>query len=308
MSRKSANGATRGDDAAFDLALGGGESLAQFGEAVAADQRRQQQAVGLERAADLDQRARQIIHKLQRQRRHHQIERAIGERQGLFVGGDAGKGVIEKVRGRLGRNDHADLAAGGERAPHRIGGRAEIDGAVELPQHRSQPLGHIGGDPVEQEGFRAKRPRAGPARAQEVAVEDGRVCCHLLVFKHERAGRRKPTASARRRAFAPRLARHAAAGARSRFAAALPVLPRAAWRRRRAVRRPAGRSSRSSSRLTARGSAFPSSTIPVRACCRWRPSPIRRPMIAPAPRCATTTSPAHWSSPTNTATAWIWRR
>ena len=61
-----------------------------------------------------------------------------------------------------------------------------------------------------------------------------------------------------------------------------------------ACARPAGRSSRSSSRPTASGSAFPSPTIPAPACCRWRRSPIRRPMTAPAPRCATTTSPARW--------------
>ena len=97
-----------------------------------------------------------------------------------------------------------------------------------------------------------------------------------------------------RRAIPPRFARRAAAGARSGAAAALPVLPRAARRRRRPVRRPAGRSCPSSSRLIARGSASPSSTIPAPACCRWRRSPIRRPMTAPAPRCATTTSPARW--------------
>jgi hypothetical protein len=65
------------------------EGFAQLGEAVATDQCRQQQAVRLERAADLDQRAGQIIHKLQRQRGHHQIERAVGERQSFLVGGDS---------------------------------------------------------------------------------------------------------------------------------------------------------------------------------------------------------------------------
>src|SRR2546430_9192070 len=40
----------------------------------------------------------------------------------------------------------------------------------------------------------------------------------------------------------------------------------------------AGQGSRSSRRRFAHGSAFPSSTIPVPACCRWKRSPIRRPM------------------------------
>ena len=90
-------------DAAFDLAFGLREGFAQFGEAVAADQRRQQQAVRLQRAADLDQRAGQIIDELQRQRRHDQIERAVGERQGLLVGGDAQR-RIARPGGRRGGN------------------------------------------------------------------------------------------------------------------------------------------------------------------------------------------------------------
>ena len=75
-------------DAALDLAFGGGEGLAQFGQAVAADQRGQQQAVGLQRAADLDQRAGQVVDELQRQCGDDEIERAVGKRQRLLVGAD----------------------------------------------------------------------------------------------------------------------------------------------------------------------------------------------------------------------------
>ena len=75
-------------DAALDLGLGRGERLAQLGQAFAADHRRQEQPVRLERAADLDQRARQVVDELQRQRRHHEIERAVAERQRLLVGDD----------------------------------------------------------------------------------------------------------------------------------------------------------------------------------------------------------------------------
>ena len=41
----------------------------------------------------------------------------------------------------VGGDDGSRLAAGGKRAAHGIGRRAEIDRAVELPQHRRQPIG-----------------------------------------------------------------------------------------------------------------------------------------------------------------------
>ena len=88
---------------------------------------------------------------------------------------------------------------------------------------------------------------------------------------------------------------------RRRAAAALRRLPRAGRRRRRCAP-PAGRSCRSSRRPIASGSASRSPTIPAPASCRWRRSPIRRPITAPAPRCATTTSRARWCMRSNTAT------
>ena len=68
-----------------------------------------------------------------------------------------------------------------------------------------------------------------------------------------------------------------AAGARHR--AADPVRrPAASRSTAKASAPPAGRNCRSSRRLIVRGSAFPSSTIPAPNCCRWRRSPIRRPI------------------------------
>ena len=52
-------------DAVLDLGFGGREGLAQFGQRVAADERREQQAVGLQRAANLDKRAGEIVDELQ---------------------------------------------------------------------------------------------------------------------------------------------------------------------------------------------------------------------------------------------------
>ncbi len=62
-------------DAAFNLGLGGGERLTQFGQRLAADGRREQQAIRLQRAADLRQHARQIVDELQCQRGDREIER-----------------------------------------------------------------------------------------------------------------------------------------------------------------------------------------------------------------------------------------
>ena len=95
-------------DAAFDLAFGCAKDLAQFGKRVAADQRGKKQAVGLQRAADLHERAGQIVDELQRQRRHDEIERAVAKRQRLLVGDD--ECVIARGRRRrsIGYHDRAD--------------------------------------------------------------------------------------------------------------------------------------------------------------------------------------------------------
>ena len=76
---------------------------------------------------------------------------------------------------RRGGNDGRDLAAVGEHAAHRVGRRAEIDRALELAQHHRKPLAQFGGDPVDQEGFGPERAGALLARAQQPAIEDGRV-------------------------------------------------------------------------------------------------------------------------------------
>ena len=78
--------------------------------------------------------------------------------------------------------------------------------------------------------------------------------------------------------------------------------------RRRPVRRLLVEAVASSRRPIASGSASRSPTTPAPACCRWRRSPIRRPITAPAPRCATTTSPARWCMRSNTATGSTSRR
>ena len=158
-SRRSANGATRGDTPPSISVSAAAKACAQFGQRVAADQRREKQSVGLERAADLDERARQIVDELQRQRRHHEIERAVAERQRFLVGGDRQTLAGDMRRDRIDRDDRAHLIR--ERAPHRVARRAEIDRQIEPSQHRGKPLREIVGDTVEQErrGPKRRRPR-----------------------------------------------------------------------------------------------------------------------------------------------------
>ena len=65
-------------------------------------------------------------------------------------------------------------------ALHRVGRRANIGGALELPQHRGQPLGKLRRNAVEQKRFCTKRQSPPLPRAQQRSVEYGRSCRHLL--------------------------------------------------------------------------------------------------------------------------------
>ena len=58
---------------------------AQFDQRIAAQDRREEQPVRLQRPPDLDQGARQIVDPVQRQCRSDQIERAIGKGQKFFI-------------------------------------------------------------------------------------------------------------------------------------------------------------------------------------------------------------------------------
>ena len=72
--------------AALAFGLGRGKGLPQLGQRVAADHRRQQQPVGLQRAADLREHAGQIVDELQRQRGDDEVERLRLQRQRLAIG------------------------------------------------------------------------------------------------------------------------------------------------------------------------------------------------------------------------------
>ena len=88
-SRTSANGATRGLGATRHLLLRREQRGAQLVERVAAEQRGQQQAIGLQGAADLHQRARQVVDELQGEARDDEVERMVAKGQRLLVGPNA---------------------------------------------------------------------------------------------------------------------------------------------------------------------------------------------------------------------------
>ena len=162
--------------------------MAQFGQGVAADERGEQQAVGFQRALYLDQRARQIVDELQRKRGDDEIEGAVRERQRLLIGNDAERRAVA-FSGRCGSDDGTDLAAVGQRPTYRIGRRAEIDGAIEVPQHSRQPLAQFGGHPIDEKRRRPERPRALPTLTQQMAIEDGETGHELSVVGPSASGR-----------------------------------------------------------------------------------------------------------------------
>jgi hypothetical protein len=65
-------------------------------------------------------------------------------------------------------------------AAQRVRWRADIGGAVELPQHRRQTLGQFSGNTVEQKCFGAGRAGAPLSRTQQGSIEYGRAQRHLL--------------------------------------------------------------------------------------------------------------------------------
>ena len=145
-------GGDAGRRAAENLALGDGQALAQFGQGLAPDQRRDQKAVALQRAPHLHQRAGQIVHRLQRKQRNGEIEAAIRGGQTLEVANRGQKIAISEARlGRGDPDDAIDLSAGRKRGRAVRAGRAEVGGKGEASLDERQPIAKVLGRPFEQE-------------------------------------------------------------------------------------------------------------------------------------------------------------
>jgi hypothetical protein len=126
--------------------------LPQLGQRIAADHRRQQQPVGLQRAADLRQHAGQIVDELKRERGDARSSDSGCKRQRF--------GLIRQIDARDRRSDRqrrSQLIRPASRRRH-IG---------KIPQHRVQPL-------AMSSATRSSRNVAGPARARDPAARAAR--------------------------------------------------------------------------------------------------------------------------------------
>jgi len=135
--------------------------LPQFRQRIAADHRRQQQPIRPQCATNLRQHAGQIVDELKRERGDDEIERCRleWERLGLLVRQVDTRELIETP---------------GQRVANLIARRSNVSRALEFPQHGMQPLRHLLGDAIEQEGRRSKASRAILPRAQERAIKQDR--------------------------------------------------------------------------------------------------------------------------------------
>ena len=142
---------------AFEFGFGGGEGLPELGQRIAADHRRQQQPVGLQRAADLRQHAGQIVDELKGERGNRKIERFRLQRQRLGL-------AFRQIDPRRADRRARRARCGPDRP------RVPISAAsFEFPQHRVQaapPCPRRRG----RAGSRRARARArGPAGARSKA-------------------------------------------------------------------------------------------------------------------------------------------
>jgi predicted amidophosphoribosyltransferase len=168
----------------LDLGLGGGKGLPQLGERLPAEKRGEKKPVRLERAADLDERARQVVDDMEREQGDDEIERSVAKRQSLLVGDDFS--IIRGTgRQRLDSDDGAGLPL--QCLPRGITRRAKIECQVEAAQDRGQAVGQIIRRAVEQECRRPERLCTPPAGAQEQTIEDGGRRHRALIAREARA-------------------------------------------------------------------------------------------------------------------------
>ena len=166
-----------GADARLLGQLGLHQRGAQLGKGLAAEQGAEEQAVGLERLANLNQRPGQVVDPVQAKHAHDQVEAARPERQGLLVGGQGRPAGRRRGPGH-GRREIAldqglDPAAAPERAPQRAAVAAKVERHGEFSGHVVQALGQALGDLREQKIVRGQIHRgAVAAPAQQAPVED----------------------------------------------------------------------------------------------------------------------------------------
>ncbi len=131
-----------------------GKRIAQLAEGGAAEQGGDAQAVGLQGAAQLDQRAGQIVDRLQRIETDRQVEARLARAQYLS---------------RVEIGDGPGLREGGNLRRHRV---TDHQPFREAPCHRRQPVGQpFGGgafqEPIARENFRPRSRRPGGGKIEK---------------------------------------------------------------------------------------------------------------------------------------------
>jgi hypothetical protein len=148
------------------------ESLAQFGQRVAAEKAAEEQTVGLQGPADLDQRAGQVVDGVEREERDGEIEALAREGQRFLVAND------REFRRVLGTRREAHNRSGAPARPQPLGhgrrGRANVEGRGKRAQHRGEPIGEVVHRVPEEKVGVAGHPGPGEAASDEGAIEDAR--------------------------------------------------------------------------------------------------------------------------------------
>ena len=182
------------------LALRDREALAQFGQRVAADDRRHQQAVRRERPADLHQRARQVVDGLHGEQRDGEVEAAAS------ASGRRSRSPTAPAKSpapRLARSARAGapvrLAARGERAGGMRAGRSEVGGERKAALHQREAVDEFvrGADEQEIGARHAARAQARSSRRRTSArskssgggaeEDTSRAICALLALSRKGA-------------------------------------------------------------------------------------------------------------------------
>ena len=150
------------------------QRLAQFDERFAAENRADEEAIGRKRAADLDQRAGQIVHPVKRKNAGGEIETRRCKGQRLLIGGDPEAGRMFEHGGRqIGRDDSADLVRRNPGLRQRAEVAAEIESEREDAVDGGEAPGDFIGDAADQKIMRGKIPgRARAAAGMEDAIEN----------------------------------------------------------------------------------------------------------------------------------------
>lgn len=176
-----------GAEAAGCLDFGGGQMGAQLGQGVARKHRGQQQAIGTQGAAHLDQGAGQVIRPVQGQRRDDQVEAGLGKRQVFLIGDDRGgkgRGAARQCghgRGGLDLQQPLDPKLAVQRLRHRAIARADNGGIRERAHYIAEPVGKALGHFGEQEiGFTNRARRAVSAQSPERPVKGAEALARIF--------------------------------------------------------------------------------------------------------------------------------